>query len=274
MMGKQFGKRILSLSLELCQSRRGPLFESGVRSVGVYNGRGLFQTGGWRSTIPGWFPTAAASSFSTVAAEKQPTSIQPQMIQTEDGRQFAAFDMTITPKLKPYIVKRRLDRMRLYEGAEKNIRHSPWRMNLVCQFAAGLPLQEALLQLKFCQKSKAPLVEKVLRRTANLADIRDGLQHSQLEVAECFATKGTPLKRIKPMGRGRTGRMEHKHSHIRVVLREIDFKLRLYQAPTINQKKKWFLLQQEAEKDAKRVQEEREEIRRLEEEAKEREKKS
>ena len=39
--------------------------------------------------------------------------------------------------------------------------------------------------------------------TANFADIRHGLQPSQLEVAECFVTKGTPLKRIKPMARGR-----------------------------------------------------------------------
>lgn len=130
-----------------------------------------------------------------------------------------------------------------------------------------MPLQEALTQLEFSKKGKAPLVQKVLQRTANLADIRHGLQPSQLEVAECFATKGTPLKRIKIMGRGRFGRMERKHSDMRVVLREIDFKLRIYQAPSVNQKKKWFLLQQQAERDAARAQAKREEEERLERQA-------
>jgi large subunit ribosomal protein L22 len=154
--------------------------------------------------------------------------------------------------------------MRIFDGAEKNIRHSPWRLNLVCQLVAGLPFQEAMTQLDFCKKSKAPLVQKMLQRTANLADIRHGLQPSQLEIAECFATRGTPLKRVKTMGRGRSGRMEHKHSHMRLVLREVDFKLRIYQAPSVNQKKKWFMLQQHAEKDSTRAKAERDEIRRLE----------
>ena len=73
-------------------------------------------------------------------------------------------------------------------------------MNLVCQLAAGLPYQEAMTQLEFCKKSKAPLLQKVLQRTANVADMKDGLQPSQLEVAECFATRGSPLKRMKIMG--------------------------------------------------------------------------
>lgn len=197
------------------------------------------------------------------ADDEKPTMTKPTIVQTEDGRQFAAFDMRRHPKLKPYIVKRRLNRMRIYVGAEKNIRVSPWRLNLVCQLAAGLPLIEALKQLEFCTKKTAPLVQKVLKRTSNLADIRHGLQPSQLEVSECFATKGTPLKRIKIMGRGRSGKKERKHAHFRVVLREIDFKLRIYQAPTINQKKKWFLLQQQAEGDYARAKVERDEIERL-----------
>ncbi|GAX23557.1 hypothetical protein FisN_14Hh266 [Fistulifera solaris] len=209
-------------------------------------------------------------SQSTVAASEiqaAPTLIAPQIIHTEDGRRFAAFDMQKHPKLKPHIVKRRLSRMRTYVGQEKNIRHSPWKLNRICQLVSGLPLPEALTQLEFCQKAKAPIVQKALKRTANRADLQDGLQPSQLEVAECFATKGTPLKRIKTMGRGRSGRMEHKHSHIRLVLREIDFKLRIYQAPSLNQKKKWFLLQQQAERDGARATAEREEVKRLEREA-------
>lgn len=105
--------------------------------------------------------------------------------------------------VKPFIIKRRKNLLRTYIGNERHIRHSPWRMNLVCQFAAGQTVPEALKQLMFCQKMHAPTVAKVIRRTANLADIRHGLQPSQLEVAECFATHGRHLKRLEIMGRGR-----------------------------------------------------------------------
>jgi large subunit ribosomal protein L22 len=132
------------------------------------------------------------------------SSAPPLVVTADDGRQFAVLEHGgYTPKLKPHIVKRRLNRLKTYEGKERDIRHSPWRLNLVCQFAAGLPLEEAIQQLEFSKKSMAPLVQKVLRRTANLADIRHGLQPSQLEVAECFATHGKHLKRMKIMGRGR-----------------------------------------------------------------------
>ena len=226
-----------------------------------------------RNTIPIKFlSTQAEASTASVQSDgiqlnAEPTMIQPSIVHSPDGRKFAAFELpTFQRKLKPYIVKRRLARMKTFVGKQKNIRHSPWRMNLVCQFAAGQTLTDAIQQLEFCRKSMAPLVKKVLIRTANVADMKYGLQQSQLEVAECFATKGTPLKRLRIMGRGRTGRMEHKHSHFRVVLREIDFKLRIYQAPTIGQKKRWFLRQQQAEADFARAKAERDEISRLEKE--------
>lgn len=111
--------------------------------------------------------------------------------------------LLIHHKVKPFIFKRRRVQLKTYIGNMKDIRHSPWRMNLVCQFAAGQTVPEALKQLMFCQKKLAPTVAKVIRRTSNLADIKHGLQPSQLEVAECFATHGKHLKRLKIMGRGR-----------------------------------------------------------------------
>lgn len=135
----------------------------------------------------------------------------------------------------------------------------------MCQFAAGLTVPEALKQLMFCQKRKAPLVAKVIRRTANLADIRHGLQASQLEVAECFSTHGTHLKRVKIMGRGRSGKKSRRHSHIRLVLREIDFPTKLLQAESINQKRKWLGLLRTARDDFETAKVERDELAELEE---------
>ena len=58
--------------------------------------------------------------------------------------------------------------------------------------------------------------------------------------------------------------MHHKYSNIRVVLREIDFPLRIYQQRSLNQKKKWLHHQHRAERDAEEARAKREEIQRLE----------
>jgi len=60
------------------------------------------------------------------------------------------------------------------------------------------------------------------------------------------------------------GIMHHKFSHIRVVLREIDFPLKIYQSKSLNQKKKWLYHQQRAENDHRAAMAKREEIKRLE----------
>lgn len=59
------------------------------------------------------------------------------------------------------------------------------------------------------------------------------------------------------------GVMHHKFSHIRVVLREIDFPLRIYQQRSFNQKKKWMFHQQRAAQDAQAAKAKREETDRL-----------
>jgi hypothetical protein len=47
--------------------------------------------------------------------------------------------------LRPSVVRKRLGKMRTYSGKQKNIRGSPWKLNLVCQLAAGLPVWEVRL---------------------------------------------------------------------------------------------------------------------------------
>ena len=57
--------------------------------------------------------------------------------------------------------------------------------------------------------------------------------------------------------------MHHKFSHIRVVLREIDFPLRIFQQKSLNQKRKWLMHQQRAEQDAQVAKAKRQEMQRL-----------
>lgn len=204
-------------------------------------------------------------SIESSGADFGATSSMGAIPSQKDAENFAAFTYANRhQKVKPFIIKRRTTPLRTYIGNERGIRHSPWRMNLVCQFAAGLTVPEALKQLMFCQKRMAPLVAEVIRRTANQADTKNGLQASQLEVAECFSTHGSHLKRLKIMGRGRSGKKRRRHSHIRLVLREIDFPTKLLKAESINQKRKWLELLNTARDDYEKARVEREELAELE----------
>jgi hypothetical protein len=141
-------------------------------------------------------------AFSTNSLDTQAANLI--VTDDESGKNYGVvLDTRHIPKLRPGIVQKRLASCKTYIGREMGIRQSPWKLNRVCQLAAGLTLEEALTQLRFCNIKNAALVAKVLKRTSNLADIRDGLQISQLEVAECFTNKAMMLKRNKPMGRGR-----------------------------------------------------------------------
>jgi len=204
--------------------------------------------------------SAAATSSSSSSFQKQPAGPPTFLVETNNGRTYRLLDSTKAPKVKPGIINQRLSKMRTYVGTQKNIRHSPWRLNLICQMIAGLPVPEALRQLQFCDKSFAPTVQQVVQKTVNRADIRDGLQPTQLEVAQCFATRGTPLKRIKPMARGRHGKMTRPHAHMRLILREIDFSVKIYQQRSKYAKLKWLNLMHEAEEDAAEAQAKRAEL--------------
>ena len=67
----------------------------------------------------------------------------------------------------------------------------------------------------------------------------------------------------------RSGVEHRRYANIRVVLREVDFPLRIYQQRSMNKKKKWLELQYRAEQDyraAKVKRDEKERLERLQEE--------
>ena len=181
-----------------------------------------------------------------------------------------AFLRKLPKKPAPSVVRKRVERLRTYVGTEKDIRHSPWRMNLVCQFAAGQTVPDALTQLDFCRKRFAPLVKELIEKTVQEAAEKGGLHPTQLEVAECFATHGTHLKRMKIMGRGRTGIMHHRYTHVRLVLREIDFPLKIALSSSVAGKRKWLESMRVAETEGEAARLEKEEVDRLEREIEQR----
>ena len=62
--------------------------------------------------------------------------------------------------------------------------------------------------------------------------------------------------------------MHRRHSHIRLVLREIDFPLKIMQCRSANQRRQWVKKMQIAEEDRRMAEVERKEIEELERQAK------
>jgi large subunit ribosomal protein L22 len=125
------------------------------------------------------------------------------------------------------------------EAAKKNIDQSPWKMNFLVKLVRGRWYPDAMAQLKFSPKGKAPDVAKVLQRAAKVANIYHGLIPEELRVKEIWVNKGFMQKKMRIMGRGRTGIGYHRKTHLRVVLEQIDFDKTISECRSKNQKIRW-----------------------------------
>ncbi len=64
------------------------------------------------------------------------------------------------------------------------------------------------------------VIKKLLESAIANAENNNGLNRSDLYVAECYANKAPTLKRIQPRAQGRAYRIEKRTSHITIVLDE------------------------------------------------------
>lgn len=65
---------------------------------------------------------------------------------------------------------------------------------------------------------------------------------------EIIVTKGFAIKKMRIMGRGRTGFGYKRKSHVTVKLEKIDFDHKIKNERALNQRNKWRLIQEKVEK--------------------------
>ena len=100
----------------------------------------------------------------------------------------------------------------------KFVRTSPRKARIVMQELRGLPVEDALLQLRFTPKPIAREVAKVLESAASNAENNFGLDRDELRVHAIHADDGRTLRRFRAKARGRVGRILKRTSHITVVV--------------------------------------------------------
>ncbi|ONI45361.1 50S ribosomal protein L22 [Candidatus Epulonipiscioides gigas] len=102
----------------------------------------------------------------------------------------------------------------------KFVRLSSSKAKIVLDQIKGKDIKAAVGILRYTPRYAADIILKVLNSAIANAEHNNGLNTTNLYVAEAYATQGPTLKRIRPRAQGRAFRIEKKTSHVTVILDE------------------------------------------------------
>ena len=107
-----------------------------------------------------------------------------------------------------------------FKATHRYARISARKARLVIDTVRGLPVNDALVQLRHISRRASPMVEKVIRSAMANAQQEGNVDVDSLVVAEAYCDEGPTLKRWRPRAQGRVYSIMKRTSHISVVLRE------------------------------------------------------
>lgn len=84
----------------------------------------------------------------------------------------------------------------------------------------GKDVASALGILMYNPRYASGVIEKLLKSAIANAEVNNNMDVNKLYIAECYASDGPIMKRVKPRAQGRAYRIEKRMSHITVVLDE------------------------------------------------------
>ena len=109
----------------------------------------------------------------------------------------------------------------LIRAQSKWVRSSARKARVVLVGIRGRSAPEADRYLQFATRIVAQDIRRVLRSAVANAESNHGYRATDLVVERAFADEGVTIKRFKPRARGRASKIEHKTSHITVLLRPV-----------------------------------------------------
>ena len=84
----------------------------------------------------------------------------------------------------------------------------------------GKDVETALGILNYNPRNASTVIKKLLESAIANAENNNGMNKEDLYIAECYASDGPIMKRIRPRAQGRAYRIEKRMSHITIVLNE------------------------------------------------------
>jgi len=101
------------------------------------------------------------------------------------------------------------------------IKMSPQKARLVVDLIRGKDVNQALMTLKFTNKSATREIEKVVKSAvANASQKSENVDVDDLFIERAFINEGPRLKRIRPAPMGRAYRYQRRTAHITIELGE------------------------------------------------------
>ena len=108
----------------------------------------------------------------------------------------------------------------LVKAVNKNVRTSPRKLALVCNFIKGKKADIALRDLEFSRKRIAKDVSKTVKSAISNAENNNQFDIDNLFVKEAYVGKSLVMKRFRPRAKGRASPIKKPFSRITIILSE------------------------------------------------------
>ena len=108
----------------------------------------------------------------------------------------------------------------LVKAINKNVRTSPRKLALVCNFIKGKKADIALRDLEFTRKKIAKEVSKTVKSAISNAENNHQYDIDNLFVKEAYVGKSLVMKRYRPRAKGRASPIKKPFSRITIILEE------------------------------------------------------
>ena len=108
----------------------------------------------------------------------------------------------------------------IVKAINKNVRTSPRKLSLVCNFIKGKKADVALRDLEFARQRVSKEVSKTVKSAISNAENNHQFDIDNLIVKEAFVGKSLVMKRYRPRAKGRASPIKKPFSRITIILEE------------------------------------------------------
>ena len=108
----------------------------------------------------------------------------------------------------------------IIKAVNKNVRSSPRKLAIVCNFIKGKKADVALRDLEFNRKRISKDVSKTVKSAISNAENNFQYDIDNLFIKEAYVGKSLVMKRFRPRAKGRASPIKKPFSRITIILEE------------------------------------------------------
>ena len=108
----------------------------------------------------------------------------------------------------------------IVKAINKNVRTSPRKLSLVCNFIKGKKVDLALRDLEFSRKRIAKDVSKTVKSAISNAENNHQYDIDNLFIKEAFVGKSLVMKSFRPRAKGRAASIIKPFSKVTIIVEE------------------------------------------------------